>query len=200
MGAEPCRHLWVASGLLLRGMDSLVYRHGGGRRPQLTAKQKRRLVELLEAGPLVVGCETAGWPSVLSRGLIWREFGVLYPCQDVWTVRPHLGFSFPKARFGSAHLDTAKRCQGLLLFEDEASCAQGGSLSYTWARRGQPPAGKTRGKRKGYKVFGAMAYYSGRLCSQGLEGRFTSDSSQAFWEMIWAHTRAHLFLSQDGAR
>lgn len=48
----------------------LVYRHSGGRRPKLTAKQKKRLVELIEAGLLVVGCETACWNAVLLRVLI----------------------------------------------------------------------------------------------------------------------------------
>ena len=41
-------------------------------------KQKQRLVELIAAGPLVVGCETACWTSVLIRVLIWRELGILY--------------------------------------------------------------------------------------------------------------------------
>jgi transposase len=198
-------------------MASLAYRHGGGRRPKLTAKQKKRLVELIEAGPLVVGCETACWTSVLLRGLIWREFGVLYNCQYVCTLLHNLGFSFQKARFVSAHLDTAKRlawlaeqwpaivraaksCHGLIRFEDEASFAQWGSLSYTWARRGHQPEVKTSGKRKGYKVFGAIEYFSGRLFYQGIEGRFTSDSYQEFLRMILAHTTEHLFLIHDGAR
>jgi transposase len=202
---------------LLRGMDSLVYRHGGGRRPKLTVKQKKRLVELIEAGPLVVGCETACWNSVLLRVLIWREFGVLYNRHYVCTLLHNLGFSFQKARFVSDHLDTArrqawlqdewptilraaKRRRGLILFEDEASFAQWGSLSYTWARRGQQPEVPTRGKRKGYKVFGAIEYFSGRLFSQGIEGRFNSDSYQAFLQGIMAQTTAHLFLIHDGAR
>jgi transposase len=194
-----CIYGWQQA-LLLRGMDSLAYRHGGGRRPKLTATQKKRLVELLEAGPLVVGCETACWTSVMIRVLIWREFGVLYTCQYVCTLLHNLGFSFQKARFVSEHLDTAKRCHGLILFEDEASFAQWGSLSYTWARRGQQPEVKTSGKRKGYKVLGAIEYFSGRLFYQGIEGRFTSDSYQAFLQMILAHTQAHLFLIHDGAR
>lgn len=56
---------------LLRGCDSLVYGHGGGRPEKLTPKQKKRLIELLDAGPLVVGFETACWNSVLIRVLIW---------------------------------------------------------------------------------------------------------------------------------
>jgi transposase len=216
-GLSPaCIYRWRQA-FLLRGMDSLAYRHGGGRRPKLTAKQKKRLVELIEAGPLVVGCETACWTSVLLRVLIWREFGVLYNCQYVCTLLHNLGFSFQKARFVSDHLDTAKRLawlaeewpaiiraakrrHGLILFEDEASFAQWGSLSYTWARRGQQPEVKTSGKRKGYKVFGAIEYFSGRLFSQGIEGRFTSDSYQEFLRMILAHTTEHLFLIHDGAR
>jgi len=63
---------------LLRGMDSLVYHHSGGRRPKLTPRQPKRLGELIEAGPLVVGCETACWTAVLLRVLIWRECGVRY--------------------------------------------------------------------------------------------------------------------------
>src|SRR5215471_15449084 len=157
--SASCLYDWQIA-FLRRGLDSLVYRHGGGRRSKLTAKQKKRLVELLEAGPLVVGCETACWTSSLIRVLIWREFGVLYNCQYVCTLLRHLGFSFQKARFVSDHLDAArrqewlndtwpsilraaKRRKGLILCADEASLAQWGSLSYTWARRGQQPAVKT---------------------------------------------------------
>jgi transposase len=155
--STSCLYQWRQA-FLLRGMDSLAYRQGGGRRPKLTPRQKKRLVELIEAGPLVVGFETACWNSVLIRVLIWREFGVLYNRQYVCTLLHNMGFSCQKAHFVSDHLDAAKRlawlehkwpaivraatrCHGLILFEDEASFAQWGSLSSTWARRGQQPAG-----------------------------------------------------------
>ena len=216
-GLSPaCLYHWQKA-FLLRGIDSLVYGHRGGRRPKLSPGQKKRLVELIEAGPLVVGCETACWTSVLIRVLIWREFGVLYNCQYVCTLLHNLGFSFQKARFVSDHLDTAKRLawleqkwptivraakrrQGLILFEDEASFAQWGSLSYTWARRGRQPEVPTSGRRKGYKVFGAIEYFSGQLFYQGIEGRFHSASYQEFLQMILAQTTQHLFLIHDGAR
>src|SRR5436853_6021324 len=167
-----CLYAWQRA-FVLHGLDSLVYHHGGGRQPKLTPKQKKRLVELIEAGPLVVGCETACWNSVLLRVLIWREFGVLYNRHYVCTLLHNLGFSFQKARFVSDHLDTAKRLawleqkwptivraakrrQGLILFEDAVSFAQWGSLSYTWTRRGRQPEVPTSGTRKGYKVFGAI--------------------------------------------
>jgi transposase len=214
--SSSCLYDWQRA-FLLHGMESLHYRHSGGRRPKLTPRQKKRLVELLEAGPQVVGCETACWTSVLLRVLIWREFGVLYNRQYVCTLLHNLGFSFQKARFVSDHLDAAKRlawlqdkwpaivraakrCKGLILFEDEASFAQWGSLSYTWARRGRQPEVPTSGKRKGYKVFGAIDYFSGRLFFQGINGRFNSESYQAFFQMILAQTTQHLFLIHDGAR
>jgi len=216
-GLSPaCLYAWQQA-FLLRGLDSLVYGHGGGRRPKLTPSQKKRLVELIDAGPLVVGCETACWNAVLIRVLIWRKFGVLYNRQYVCTLLHKLGFSFQKAHFVSDHLDAArrhawlqedwpqslraaKRRQGLILFEDEASFAQWGSLSYTWARRGQQPEVKTSGKRKGYKVFGAIEYFSGRLFYRGTEGRFNSESYQAFLKMIMAHTKGPLFLIHDGSK
>jgi hypothetical protein len=142
-------------------------------------------------------------------GLSKRQYGC--------TLRNTLGFAFQKARFGSAHLAAAKRLpwleekwpalvraakrtQGLILFEDEASLAQWGSRSSPWARRGQQPEGPTSGTRTGSKVFGAIASFSGRLCSQGIEGRLNSDSYQAFLQGIMAQTTAHLVLLQDGAR
>jgi transposase len=216
-GLSPsCLYAWQKA-FLLRGLDSVVYGHSGGRCPKLTPKQKKRLVDLIDAGPLVVGCETACWNAVLIRVLIWREFGVLYNRHYVCTLLHNLGGSFQKARFVSDHLDAAKRLAwlaekwpaivraatrrgGLLLFEDEASFAQWGSLSYTWSRRGQQPEVPTSGKRKGYKVFGAIDYFSGRLFSQGIEGRFNSESYQGCLQMIMAQTTQPLFLIHDGAR
>jgi transposase len=216
-GLSPaCLYDWQKA-FLLRGLDSFVSRHGGGRRPKLTPRQKHRLLAFLDAGPLVVGCETACWHSVLIRVLIWREFGGLYNRHDVCTLLHNLGCSFQQARCVSDHLDAAKRLAwlqdkwpaifraakrrgGLILFEDEASFAQWGALSYPWARRGHQPEVPTSGKRKGYKVFGAIEYFSGRLFSQGVEGRFTSDSDQAFLPQLLAQTTAHLFLMHDGAR
>jgi transposase len=216
-GLSPsCLYHWRQA-FLLRRMDSLVYRHGGGRPEKLTPTQRKRLVALIEAGPLVVGLETACWNSVLIRVLIWREFGVLYNRHYVCTLLHNLGFSFQKARFVSDHLDAAKRlawlqdqwpaivraakrCKGLILFEDEASFAPWGSLSSTWARRGHQPEVPTSGKRKGYKIFGAIEYFTGRLFSQGIEGRFNSEHYQAFLQMIMAQTTEHLFLIHDGAR
>ena len=56
-GLSPaCLSGWRQA-FLLRGMDSLVSRHGGGRRPQLTAKQKKRSHSTRFSGrPMDLGC------------------------------------------------------------------------------------------------------------------------------------------------
>ena len=67
-------------------------------------------------------------------------------------------------------------------------------MSSTWARRSQQTEMPTSGKRKGYQVFGAIEYFSGRLFTQGIEGRFNSESSQGSIRVILAQTTQHLFL------
>lgn len=97
-------------------------------------------------------------------------------------------------------LRRAKRLGAMILFGDEASFAQWGSLSYTWAKQGQTPQVQTSGKRKAYKVFGLIEFFSGRLFYQGIEGRFNSASYQEFISGVLGQTEQHLFLIQDGAR
>jgi len=196
---------------------SLVYRTAPGRPAKLTTAQKRQRHALVAAGPTAAGYATGCWNSALIQRLIEREFGVLYRVPYVTELRHNLGFSHQKARFVSEHRDEAKRAQwrtvtwpallraarqqgALLLFGDEASCAQWGSLGYTWALRGQQPLVRTCGRRKGHKVFGLIDYFSGRLFAHGHDGRFTAERHCAFLATVLAATDQPLVLVQDGAR
>jgi transposase len=211
-----CFYIWLKE-LLLEGLDSLVYQQAGGRPPRLTKTQKQRLCELIDAGPQPAGFDTACWSALLIQELIRREFHVLYNRYYVCELLRNLGYSFQKAQFVSDHLDEARRYAWLtqewpqilraarrrkawILFGDEASFPQWGSLSYTWARRHQPPQVKTTGKRKAYKVFGLIEFFSGQLFHLGIEGKFNSESYQAFLLSVLAQTTVHLFLIQDGAK
>ncbi len=98
-GVSPSGIYAWQKAFLLRGMDSLVYGHGGGRPSKLTPKQRKRLVELLDAGPLVVGFETACWHSVIIRVLIWREFDVLYNRHYACTLLHNLGVRIHRVPF-----------------------------------------------------------------------------------------------------
>ncbi len=153
----------------------------------------------------------------MIQQLIKERFGVSYNVFYIAELLKNLGFSYQKAAFVSAHLDEvarkrwrtrvwpeivrlARAKKALLLFGDEASCPQWGTLSYTWARRGVQPVVKTSGKRTGWKVFGLLDYFTGRFFHQGLEGRFTSASYTAFLARVLDETSQPLILIQDGAR
>jgi transposase len=209
-------YAWLHA-FLHRQFASLVYRTSPGRPAKLTPTQRQRLSALVAAGPEAAGYATGCWNSALIQDLIQREFGVLYSVPYVAELLGNLGFSYQKARFVSDHLDEgrrahwrsvtwpailrdARRLGALLLFGDEASFAQWGSLSYTWAVRGQQPLVRTTGKRKGYKVFGLLDYFSGRLFWHGHDGRFTAASYCAFLATVLQATDRPLVLVQDGAR
>ena len=207
---------WVAAFAVQR-WASLVYGTSPGRPSKLTPTQKKRLKALVAAGPLAAGYPSGCWSTLLLQDLIQREFGVLYNIHYLSTLLHNLGFSYQKARFLSDHLDAQRRrvwleqewplivqqaraSGALLLFGDEASFAQWGSLSYTWAPRGHQPTVLTCGKRKAYKVFGLIDYFTGRLFAQGQTARFTSASYTAFLSTVLARTTGPLILVQDGAR
>lgn len=207
---------WLNEFLAYR-WDSLKYEKVPGRPPRLTKSQKQKLVAWIEAGPEACGYASGCWTSILIQDLIYQKFHVLYNRFYVCELLRNLGFSFQKARFVSDHLDEearqrwmetdwpmilsrAKHLGASLFFGDEASFALWGSLSYTWARRGHQPQIPTTGLRKGYKVFGAIEFFSGRLIYQGTEARFQSDSYQAFLQYLLSQVSGKIILIQDGAR
>ncbi len=196
---------------------SLEIGRGPGRPPRLTKKQKSQLSDWIQSGPEACGYPTGCWTSILIQDLIYQKFHVFYSRFYVCELLHTLGFSRQKARFVSDHLDEAARKHWVekewpkilaeaqtrgasLFFGDEVSFALWGSLSYTWALVGHQPLVKTTGKRKGYKVFGAIEFFSGRLVYQGLEEQFTSETYQAFLLHLLAQTPGPVILIQDGAK
>lgn len=202
---------------LLDGLATLRYGRPPGRPSKLTPSQKRRLCELVEAGPVATGYPSGCWSTLFLQDLIQREFGRRYNHHYLATLLRNLGFSYQKARFVSDHLDPerrrlwrevtwpallaeANRRGALLLFGDEASFAQWGSLSYTWAPRGQQPVVPTCGKRKALKVFGLIDYFTGRFFWQHQTARFTADAYRTFLQAVLDQTDQPIILLQDGAR
>jgi transposase len=188
-----------------------------GRPPKLTPTQKAALATVIEEGPVKAGFSGACWRSPMIQQLIYERFGVYYNVFYIAQLLKNLGFSYQKAAFVSDHLNEAKRQEwrtktwpqilrhaqarnALLLFGDEASFPQWGTLTYTWARRGQQPKVKTSGKRKGYKVFGLIEYFTGRFFYQGQEGRLNSAAYIAFLTRVLEQTTQPIVLIQDGAK
>jgi len=202
---------------ILKGVDSLTYRQPSGRPAKLTPTQRKELYNLIIAGPEAEGYASSCWTAVVIQDLILRHFGVEYHPQYICSLLDNMGFSFQKARFVSDHLDEAARQRWLqmtwpeierlahekkamILFGDEVSFAQWGSLSYTWALKGHQPLVKTSGKRKAYKVFGVIDHISGRFFWKGQTGRFNAESYAAFLLDVLRQTTQHLILIQDGAK
>jgi transposase len=187
-----------------------------GRPSKLTKTQKSELYKIIEAGPDTAGYPGGCWRSPMIQHLIQKKFGVFFSVKYVAELLKSIGLSFQKASFESAFLDEKKREEWLkqtwpeimeksrqldswIMFGDEASFPMWGSLSYTWAPRGKQPKVKTAGQRKGYKIFGAIEYWSGKFYYQAIEDKFSSETYISFLKMILSKTRKTVILIQDGA-
>ena len=191
---------------LLKRMASLTYKRPPGRPRKLTKAQRRELTDVIKAGPQAAGYTSGCWNTPMIQDLLQNRFGVSYHPHYLATLLHNLGFSYQKARFVSDHLNEAKRLEWwqtrwprifhparqtktLWLFGDEASFAQWGSLSYTWAPKGAQPDVRTSGKRKGYKVFGLIDYFSGQFSTKPMRGALILRAMRPFCSKCWL-TRA----------
>jgi transposase len=199
------------------GLQGAPCKKPTGRPPKRTPTQKEALAKLMDEGPVKVGFSGACWRSPMIPQVISERCGVFYNVFYIAQWLRNLGVSYPKAAFVSDHLDEDKRnawCtttwpqsmrrakerKALLRCGDEASCPQWGTLTYTWARRGQQPKLKTSGKRKGYKVFGLIEYFTGRFFDQGPAGRLNSTAYITFLKRVLEQTTQPILLMQDGAK
>jgi transposase len=207
---------WVSQ-FLEFGVSSFKIKRSTGRPSKLSPIQKKSLTQHIESGPTHLGYPGACWRSPMIQDLIQKKFEIFYSVAYIAQLLKSLGFSFQKAKFESCHHDEVKRQEWLettwpsilkkakkwgayILFGDEASFPQWGSLSYTWARVGHTPMIKTSGKRKGYKVFGLIEYSTGKFFSQAQEGRLTTAAYLHFLEDVLDKTDNHLLIIQDGAK
>jgi transposase len=202
---------------LVNGAGGLRTKKSPGRPPKLCKSQRLELAQIIDKGPAEAGFTGNCWRSPMIQELIHKRFCVFYNVRYISELLKSMGYSYQKARFVSDHLDPEKRAEWLnrtwpqilklaqrknayLLFGDEASFPQWGSLSYTWAKQGQQPTIKTSGKRKGYKVFGLIDYFTGRSFFKCQEERLNSETYAAYLKEVLNKTRKHIVLVQDGAR
>ncbi len=94
---------------------------------------------------------------------------------------------------------TSLEKNGYILFGDEASFPQWGTLNYTWSKKGQQPIIKTSGCRKSYKVFGLIEYFTGKFFAKGHHGKLNADAYITYLKEVLSKTRKHIFIIQDGA-
>ena len=206
---------WINK-FLQHGLSGLFDKKKSGRPNKLTKSQRKEIIHLIDQGPECNGFTGSCWRSPMIQELILQKFNVFFSAKYIAELLKTMGFTYQKAKFVAANRDEekrtewlnttwksilakAKRMNGYLLFGDEASFPQWGTLSYTWARKGVQPVIKTSGNRRGYKIFGAIDYFTGKLFSQGIQGKFNAESYVNFMRGILTKTRKHVFLIQDGA-
>ena len=155
---------------------------GRGRKPKLTKSQQAELKKKVLEGPEANGFNSGVWNTAMINELSLRQFGVSFNPHYLATLLKKLGLSYQKAGFISDRIDEAsyeklrkqwvnetwpdilkraKASNAVILFGDEVSFAMWGSLSRTWAARGEQPLVKTKGIRKGLKMYGVIEFANG---------------------------------------
>jgi len=181
---------WIKT-FMYKGIAWLTGQHylGRGRKDKLTHEQKQTLTRLIKDGPEANGFHCGIWNSAMIGEIVWLKFGVTYNLNYLSSLLKKLGFSYQKARFVSdrqeeekyqaarkewmeitlpAIIKKAKAENSVVLFGDEVSFAMWGSLSRTWAPIGKQPTVKTKGMRKGLKMFGTIELMGGSFQYQQL--------------------------------
>jgi len=161
------------------GIKWVIVKHcqGRGRKEKLTKAQQKQLHDMIVAGPEAHGFSSGIWNSAMIAELILLKFSVRYHLNYLPSLLKKLGLSYQKALFISDRQDEekyeqarklwmdetlpalikkAKEEKAVVLFGDEVSFAMWGSLARTWAPIGQQPTVKTKGIRKGLKMFGTI--------------------------------------------
>ena len=176
---------WVTT-FMSKGMKWFQWEryHHRGRKSKLSKKQKDLLYDIILAGPEKSGFTRGGWNTAMIAEVILLRFGVKYNPRYLSTLLKKMGLSYQKAKFISHRCDEeayekarqrwakttwpkllkqSRKTNAVILFLDEVSFAMWGSLSRTWAPRGQQPEIKTSGIRKGLKMFGAISFQDGEF-------------------------------------
>lgn len=212
---------WLS--LFIRRRFAWLWGHhfaGRGRKAKLTQEQRQHVYALITQGPLASGFSSGVWTSSMIAVLIERACGGTYHPRSVCRLLHQMGITYQKAAFVSDKRDDkehqrkrqtwerytwpaivkrARELNAVILFGDEVSFAQWGSLSRTWAPRGQQPTVRTCGKRKGLKVFGAIEVEHGHFLYQECEDKFKGPAYTSFLHYVLSHYSCPVILIEDGA-
>jgi transposase len=212
-------YTWVSRFMLERfsWLSGLHYK-GRGAKSKLSKEQKKELYRIVEDGPEEFGFDCGVWNSPMIAEVILQKFNVRYNPRYLCRLLKKIGLSFQKAAFEADRTDDneekrkewsektwpnilklAEEIHAVLLFGDEVSFAQWGSLSRTWAPKGKQPKIKTKGKRRGLKMFGAIEFFSGSFQYMEAEGKFNGESYTEFLKLIMNHYSHPVILIEDGA-
>lgn len=214
-------HNWLSQFMLGRFSWLLgLHYQGRGRKPRLSKEQKDMLYRIIVDGPEKYGFDCGIWNSAMIVEVIQREFHVTYNPRYLCALLGKMKLSYQKGVFVAAVLDDeehqkkrkewvektwpeilqkAKSKQAIIVFVDEVSFAQWGSLGRTWAPMGKQPKVKTCGKRKGLKMFGAIEFKTGAFRYLERNGKFNGEFYVECLEKLMAEFSCPVILIEDGA-
>jgi len=148
----------VIQGYNAAGLAGLESRPGRGRKPRLANVERPRFLARVDGGP-VVADQVCTFTGRHLRGVLEKEFGVLYSLSGVYEFLHRHGYSWlmPRPQHEEADLAAqeafkqgwAQRLQQIaaehpgqelqVWFQDEARFGQQGTLTRVWARTGSRP-------------------------------------------------------------
>lgn len=214
-------HNWLSRFMLGRFSWLLgLHYQGRGRKPRMSKEQKDILYRIIVDGPEKYGFDCGIWNSAMIVEVIQREFHVTYNPRYLCALLGKMKLSYQKGVFVAAVLDDeehqkkrkewvektwpeilqkAKSKQAIIVFVDEVSFAQWGSLGRTWAPMGKQPKVKTCGKRKGLKMFGAIEFKTGAFWYLERDGKFDGEFYVECLEKLMAEFSCPVILIEDGA-
>lgn len=212
---------WLAQFMVGRFSWLLGYRYQGrGRKPRLTKEQKNKLYKIIVDGPESYGFDCGIWNAAMIVEVIQKEFGVTYNPRYLCALLGKIKLSYQKGVFIAAVLDDeehqkkrkewvektwpeilkkAESKQAVIVFVDEVSFAQWGSLGRTWAPMGKQPKVKTCGKRKGLKMFGAIEFKTGAFHYVECDGKFRGEFYVECLKRLMVEFSCPIILIEDGA-
>jgi transposase len=194
---------------------------GRGRKSKLTKEQRDKLYTIIVDGPEKYGFDCGIWNAPMIVCVIEKEFKVTYDSRYVCTLLHKIGLSYQKASFISCKIDDeehqkkreewsaktwpeilrkAKETDSVVIFVDEVSFAQWGSLARTWAPIGKQPMIKTSGKRKGLKMFGAIEFKNGHFQYMECADKFNGTSYIEYLKQLLCTFSQSIILVEDGAK
>ena len=210
-------YIWLTMFMVKGFCWLLMFRYQGrGRKSKLSKAEKEKLYKIVEAGPEEYGFESGIWTSAMIAEVITKEFNVIYNPRYVCSLLKKIGLTYQRAAFESDHLDEEKRKEwerkkwpkilkvakakkAVILFVDEVSFAQWGSLGRTWGPKGRQPKVKTTGKRKALKIFGAIEFFSGVFEYMECDQKFNGDKYIIFLKKLLDRFSGPIFLIEDSA-
>jgi transposase len=155
------------------GLRSLIKGPYPGKKSRLTGEDKEELARIVTEGPEKAGLDTGVWTARIVVALIKNSYGVSYCVSQIHRILHWLNMSVQVPDRRSSKADPGRQKEwiekelpaiiekvlaerGVLIYEDEASFQQSGSIHRTWAPKGQRFIVMSFPGRKSVKALGAV--------------------------------------------